>query len=106
MSDLYESKMSLLDNVKPEDLLLFVCNFNTILAASGTLEVDAKFQYLCTLVCGEALHQFESLSAYAESTENLNVDYIIRGLAQYFTPVNFLSKYTRAMRRGMKNRAI
>ena len=106
MSDLYESKMSLLDNVKPDDLLLFVCNFNTILAASGTLEVDAKFQYLCTLVRGEALHQFDLLSDYVEGTEILHVYYIIRGLAQYFTPVNFLSKYTRAMRRGMKNRAI
>ena len=37
-----------------------------------------------------------------ESTGNLNVDYIIRGLAQYFYPVNSLSKKKRAIRRGMK----
>ena len=55
--------MSLFDNGKPEDFLLFVCNFNMNLAASGMLEADAKFQYLCTLVYGEALRQFDSLSA-------------------------------------------
>ena len=34
--------------------------------------------------------------------ETLNVDYIIRGLAQYSPLVKFLSKQKRAMRRGMK----
>ena len=71
---------------------MFVRNFNMNLAASGTLEVGAKTQHPCTLVRGEALHQFDSLSADVESMENLNVDYIIRGLAQYFPPVNSLSK--------------
>ena len=48
-SDLYEFKMSLLDNGKPE-FFLFVRNSNMTLAASGTLEAGAKHQYLCTLV--------------------------------------------------------
>ena len=73
-----------------------------ILAASGTLEEDAKFQYIRTLVRGEALRQFESLSADVESTETLNVDYIIRVLSQYFFPVNFLSQQKCTMWRGMK----
>ena len=36
--DLYGFKMSLFDNDEPEEFLLFVRNFNTTLAASGTLE--------------------------------------------------------------------
>ena len=52
------------------------------LAVSGMLEADTKFQYLCTLFRGEVLRQFESLSYDVEITETLNVDYIIRGLAQ------------------------
>ena len=75
------------------------------LAASGTPEAGAKYQYLCTLVHGEALHQLDLLSADVEFKGTLNVDYIIRGLAQYFPPVNYLSKKKRAMQRGMKNRA-
>ena len=60
---------------------MFVCNFNMTLSASGTLGADLKFQYLRTLVRGEALRQFESLYSDVESTETLNVDYIIRGLS-------------------------
>ena len=62
------------------------------LMASGTLETGAKVQYLRTLVRGEALHQFDSLYADVEITEPLTVEYIIKGLALYFPPVNFLLK--------------
>ena len=71
------------------------------LAASGTLEAGAKFQYLRNLFRGEVLRQFDWFSADVEIIETLYVDYIIRGLAQYFFPVNFLSKHMCAMRRGM-----
>ena len=106
MSDLCEFKMSLFHNGKPEEFWLFVRKFNMTLAASGTLEADANFQYLCTLVRREALRQFDSLSSGVESTETLNVDYTIRGLAQYIPHVNFLSKQKRTMRHGMKKRAV
>ena len=58
-SNLYEFRMSLFDNGHPEEFLLFVRNFNTTLAATGTLDMGANIQYLCTLVCGEALRQFD-----------------------------------------------
>ena len=80
--------MSLFDNGELLGFLLFVHNFNTTLAASGTLEVDAKFQYLCTLVLREVLCQFDLFSADVEIMETRNLDYIIRGLAHFFPPVN------------------
>ena len=72
------------------------------LAASGTLEAGAKIQCICTIVCGESLRQFYSFSADVESTQTLNVYDIIKGLVQYYFPVNSLSKQKRAMRRRMK----
>ena len=62
--------------------MLFVHKLNMTLATSGMLEVVAKCQYLRTLFRGEALHRFYLLYADVEGEKNLNVDYIIRGLAQ------------------------
>ena len=62
------------------------------LVASGTLDMGARFQYLCTLVNGETLHQFDPLSSDVESMETLNMEYIIKVLALYSPPVNHLLK--------------
>ena len=95
--DLYEFKISLPDNGELEDYFLFVRNFNMTLAASETLEAGEKYQYLLTLVHREVLRQFDLLSADVEGTNALNIDHIIRGLAYYPPPVNYLSKQKRAM---------
>ena len=76
-SDLYEFKIPLFDNDIPEEFLLFVRNFNMTLVESGTLEAGAKYQYLCNLVHGEALRQFDLLSSGVEGTETLNVKFIL-----------------------------
>ena len=60
--DLYEIKTALFDNGNPEEFLLFVINFNMTLKVLGTLKAEAKIQYICMLVCGEALCQFVALS--------------------------------------------
>ena len=96
--------MSLFNNGEPEDFLLFVPNFNVTLAASGMLEVVSKFQYLGTLFRRGALRQFDLLSDDVQSIETLDVDYIIRVLAQYFPPVNSLSEQKRAILSWMKKR--
>ena len=102
MSDLYEFKMSFVDNDDQEGFLLFMHNFNITLAASGTLEAGAKYQYICSLVRGEALSQFVSLSSDVEITKTLNVENIMKGLAQYPPPINSQSKQNRFMPCGMK----
>ena len=83
-SDLYYFRMYLFDDSNPEEFLLFVRNFNMTLVEIGILETGANIQYLLTLVHGEALFQFDSLYADVESTETLNVEFIIKGLALYF----------------------
>ena len=74
--------MSLFGDGKPEEFLLFMCNFNMTLVASGMLETGTKSQYFRTLVRGKALCQFDLLSYDVEGTQTLDVDEIIKGLAQ------------------------
>ena len=63
------------------------------LAATGTLEMEAKVQYLHTLVCGEVLHPFDLVSADAKNSETqLDVDYLLKGLAWYSPPCKFTFK--------------
>ena len=96
--------MSLSDHGGPYEFLLFVRNFQMTLASTGTLETEVKFQYLRTLVRGEALRWLDFVSADAKSIEALlYVDYLLNGLAWYFPPVNSLSKQKRAKRCRMKN---
>ena len=79
-SDLYEFKISLFDKRKLEEFVLFVCNFNMTLEASGTLKPGAKIQYLRTLVRGEALRQFDMFYAEVEGATQLTLENIILGL--------------------------
>ena len=62
-SDLYRFKMALFDNVNLEEFLFFISNFSMTPEASVTLKSGAKIQYLCTLVRGETLNQFYTLSS-------------------------------------------
>ena len=72
--------------------------------------MDAKAQYIHTIVRGEALHQFDTLSAEVESTNTLTLEAIILVSGTYFPPVNYLSKKKRAINhitrkpRGLKVR--
>ena len=50
--DLYEFNMVFFTNGDPEYFLLFVRNYNMTPKMSRMIEIYAKVQYLCTLVCG------------------------------------------------------
>ena len=100
--DLYEFKMTLIENGDPEGVLLFFRNFNMTLAAWEVLATDAKVNYMCDLFCGEALLRFELLYVDVEGTNPLTMKNIILGLDFYFFPMNLLSKKKRAMRLGMR----
>ena len=65
---IYEFKMYVFYHGKPKKFLLFVLNLSTNLAVTGPPDMDAKIQYLCTLVRGEALRQFDLFSADVENT--------------------------------------
>ena len=76
--------MALFDHGKPRDFLLFVRNFSMTIKASVTLTAGAKIQYLCILICGEALHQFGVLCAEVEISIPETLSSAILGLGVYF----------------------
>ena len=57
-------------------------NFQITIAATGTLETEAKVQYLHMIVRGGALRQFDLLSADMKNMDTpLDVDCLLKGLA-------------------------
>ena len=62
-------------------IVLFAHNFKRTLESSGPLQDDSKIQYLSALVCGEALRQFDMLSADVEIGTPLTLDNIILRLS-------------------------
>ena len=79
-SDPYKFKMALFDNSNPEEFLLFVCNFNMNIEASGTLKSGVKIKYLHFLFRVEALHKFDMLSDEVESAGSKTLSSIILDL--------------------------
>ena len=59
MSDLYGFWMSLFDHGEPEKLLLFAQNLQITLAATGRLKMEARIQYIRTILGEEALRQLD-----------------------------------------------
>ena len=77
------------------------------LAAMGTIKTESKVQYICMLVRGEALHQFDLLYVDVENkNSSLDVDYLLNGLAWYFLPVNsLLNVHCATVRKTMQFRS-
>ena len=71
---------------------MFSRNLNINLEVSVTNNSGSEIQYLCTLVRGEVLHQYDMLSAEVGSDTPKNFMSIILGLGTYFYPVNAMSE--------------
>ena len=81
-SEIYEFWMSLFDHGETKEFLLFLQKFQITLSATGTIETEAKVQYIRMLVRAEALRLFDLVSFDAKNTETLlDVDYLLKGLA-------------------------
>ena len=60
---MYEFKMALFGNSKPEELLLFTRNFNMMLDTSESLTANTKLHNMHTLLRGKTLHKFDTFCA-------------------------------------------
>ena len=72
------------------------------LESSEMLKYDTNIWHLCTLVRGEVLRQFDTLSAEVEGATPVTLAYIILGLGTYGFPVNVMSKQKCTMRHGIR----
>ena len=82
---------------------MFVWKFNLTLAATVTQETGANIQYLCTLLRGEALSQFDLLSDDLENTDAPLTVIILLSVYPGIFPCGFALKTRLAMRCCMKN---
>ena len=88
MSGPYEYKVALFENGEPEEFLLFIREFRKTLRANGVMPEIGRIQYLCTLLCGESLFEFETLSESVGSTTKRHLKQIIISLGTYLPPIN------------------
>ena len=79
--------MDLFDNGDLEEFLLLVQNFKMMLKALEMLADITKIQYLCTILCGKAPHQFDNFCAHVGGITSMHFRHIILGLGTYFPPV-------------------
>ena len=99
--DMYEFKMDLFDNCKPEQFLLLVSNIKMELEVSGIITSNTKLQFLCNLLFGKSLCKFETLCLKIWSMTMTHLNQVILGLGLYSPPLNEFPKQKRAMRCGM-----
>ena len=85
--------MALFDNGDPEEFLFLKKNYKMALNALVTLTIDAKFQYLRTLLHGKALHDFEILCIQIWSITTAHLNLILLSLGMWFNlPTHCLKK--------------
>ena len=95
--------MAFFDISEPEEFLLFAQNIKITLKVLGTISANTKLRYICTLLCVEAIFQFDTFCAHMGSTTTTHLNQIIFGLGTYFSAVNMLSQKTCEMRRRTMN---
>ena len=78
--------MALLKNVKPEEVLLFTRENRSTLEATGATSANGRIKFLHTLVRGEDLLNFKTLSDSISTIKNVNLNQIIIGRGKYPPP--------------------
>ena len=76
-------------------------NFNRAVDRTGTTTSVEKINYLCTILRGEALWEFDKLSSQNTGTNSTHLKFIQEGLLGYSFPINALSNQKHVMRRDM-----
>ena len=70
-------------------------------ATDGTVTMSAtvKIQFVHTMLCREAIREFDILVGQVRITTNGNLNLIKESLLRYFLPINALNKPKRAMQK-------
>ena len=69
-SETYKLKIATFENVKLEAFLALTKNFKTAIDGAGTISAAGKINYLRTLLCGDALQEFDKLEIHNTVTKN------------------------------------
>ena len=69
----YKFKMTIFEDGRPEDLLQFLNNFNKVIDGTGMTTVTERIYFICTLLRGEALHEFDNLASHSNGSMNTHL---------------------------------
>ena len=100
-SDMNELKMATFKDGQPEEFLALLNNLKITINGTGNTPVEVQMNYLCTMLCEEALREFEELSSQNNGTKIAHLKHITEVLLGYFSRINALSKQKCAMLRVM-----
>ena len=69
-SKTYKLKVQTFENDKPEEFLQMMKDFKTGIDGTGTTSAPGKIEFLRTMLCGEALREFDVIESQVVSTTN------------------------------------
>ena len=98
--------MIIFGNGKPKEFLQLLKNFNKSIDGTGTTTVARRINFLCTLLCGEAIREFDNLVSHNNGTTNPHLKEIQEVLLDYFFPTNALIKKNIPMRQSTKKTCV
>ena len=67
-------------NGKPEEFLNMMKEFKITSDCKGTMSATVKIHFLCTILIGGTLREFDNLAGQVGSTTNGNLKFIKEGL--------------------------
>ena len=84
VAETYKLKMATFKNIQPEEFLTLMRNFNIVINGMGNITVASRINDLRTILCGEALRDFDKLSSQNNGTVNAHLKHIQEGLLGHF----------------------
>ena len=79
-SKTYKLKVHMFNNGKPEEFLHIMKDINTATGGAGTTSATKKNHFLCTILRGESIREFDVLTSQFGSTTNRHLRLIKEGL--------------------------
>ena len=73
-------KTAKFENIKPEEFLRIIKNFNTVIEGTVIITATRKSNYLHTLLHGESLREFYKLVSYVTGPTKAHLIFIKEGL--------------------------
>ena len=101
-SETFNVNMNTFDDGQPEEFLSLLRNFKIAIDGTGTTTPSGRINYLCMMLCGQALRDFNKLKYQCGGATNNHLKLIQEVLHEYFFPINALYKKKRLMRRTLR----
>ena len=94
--------MNTFDDDQLEKFLALLKNSKIEIYVLGTTTSSVQINHLRTMLCGQALREFDEFQSQNGGLTNNYLKLITEGLIEYLFPINYISKQIRATRIAMR----